>query len=79
MYEMKKCSSADFSDIIPVPNASHSGSQPIFSTPPEQRLARTQIAGLDKELLKTFGRPETVQQVEQDIKRYLDPSVITEL
>ena len=76
---MQRLVSTDFLDIIPIPDADLSGSQPIFPTVPELSMARQPLEFLNEELRKTNGKSGVVHRVRHDLKPYLDPETITDL
>lgn len=67
------------SDVIPTPNANLSGSQQIFPSANEHRIARQPLDYLSEELSKTQGKSSMAQRSKHDLLTYLSPDVVTDL
>lgn len=67
------------SDIIPTPNANLPGSEQIFPTASEHRVARQPLDFLDEELSNTQGLSSIAQRSKHDLLIYLNPDVVTDL
>ena len=66
-------------DVIPAPNANLPGSQQIFPTANEHRIARQPLDYLNEELSKTQGQSSIAQRSKHDLLAYLSPDVVTDL
>ena len=67
------------SDVIPTPNANLPGSQQMFPTANEHRIARQPLDYLSEELSKTQGKSAIAQRSKHDLLTYLSPDVVTDL
>lgn len=65
--------------IIPTPNANLPGSQNIFPTPNEDRIARQPLDYLGEELSKSQGQSSIAQRSKHDLLVYLSPDAVTDL